>query len=105
MTVYNDKKLCEDECPQCGSKDIKWGHLEPDDPPYQKADCKVCGCEFKEVLKYEYACTVYDDKPVREFYPDEKCPDCGEDINKAAEPGDECHNCDHVFNYPKKDDG
>jgi rubredoxin len=34
---------------------------------------------------------------VRDDYENGECPDCGQDIPKAAVQGEECSNCGHVF--------
>ena len=34
---------------------------------------------------------------VRESYPDNECPDCGDEISLKAVDGTECDNCGHVF--------
>jgi len=34
---------------------------------------------------------------IKDLYPDEECPDCGEPIPDSAQEGDACPNCGHVF--------
>ena len=44
------------------------------------------------------------DNDIRQYYANEECPDCGEDIPVGSQAGENCTNCGHVFWKPKKDD-
>ena len=45
----------------------------------------------------------YSQKPVRNCYPKEKCPDCNTNIPHNAIEGSECKNCGHVFCHEHED--
>ena len=48
-------KSCFNHCPKCGAGEdcIDWGDKDWfDNHAYQRAECKKCGCEFKEYYKY-----------------------------------------------------
>jgi len=64
MTVHNDNKVCEHNCPMCGANgdDIDWGSFQGTCPPYQNASCSRCGCEFCEV--YSYAVTTFNKETI-----------------------------------------
>jgi|TARA_Y100000310_G_scaffold56232_1_gene51587 hypothetical protein len=96
-------KKCENCCPACGAEgDIRWGDKEwQDDVCYQWADCNKCGTEFREYWKYSDTEWEVDKVDWEKVYENGQCPDCFEDINKAAQSGDECHNCSHVFHLPE----
>jgi len=53
-------------------------------------------CLFYEGDEYE----VVVETNMRDFYPEGECPDCGEPISPTAVNGDNCPNCEHVFNVP-----
>ena len=42
------------------------------------------------------------DNDVRQYYDNEECPDCGEDIPLGTQAGEDCVNCGHVFWKPKQ---
>jgi hypothetical protein len=96
-------KKCENCCPACGTKDeADWGDkVWEDNVCYQSATCYQCGTEFREY--WEYCETEWEVCEIdwESIYDNGQCPDCGEDIDKAAQPGDECHNCTHVFCLPE----
>jgi len=54
--VHHPKpKQCFNHCPKCDATDpdIEWGDEEwLDQQAYQSAECKKCGCNFKEYYKY-----------------------------------------------------
>ena len=41
--------------------------------------------------------------PIKDSYPNNECPDCGQDIPDDVVEGDECSNCSHVFYMPTED--
>jgi len=45
-----------------------------------------------------------DDNTIGQYYENEECPDCGEDIPKGTTDGENCVNCGHVFCKPREDD-
>jgi len=42
-------------CPKCGTKDIRYGEIEPlHSEIYQKCRCNKCGCEFDEIYTFSH---------------------------------------------------
>ncbi len=60
------------------------------DTPAEDGECLVCGSSV-----------VSDSNSVKESYLGGVCPDCGEDIPDAADDGEECVNCGHVFSIER----
>jgi hypothetical protein len=55
MSTNPIQKKCFNYCPNCGATDpnIEWGDKEwLDTQAYQEAECKKCGCVFKEYYTY-----------------------------------------------------
>jgi hypothetical protein len=55
MSTNLIQKKCFNYCPNCGTTDpnIEWGDKEwLDTQAYQEAECKKCGCVFKEYYTY-----------------------------------------------------
>jgi len=113
--VPTDKK-CENSCPNCGAgiDDIDWLKLENDSPPYQKAVCNICGCNFHEV--YEYSHTFFNmgevDRiecpyPMSKFYTymDEVVDDDRVSTTEDCEKCDEenCENSHCLISGPHED--
>lgn len=68
-------KDSKNHCPSCGADGnteeelIDW-EIQTNEPPYYKAHCKVCGCDFHEVYKYDT--TAYDGPVPRDLSTDKE---------------------------------
>jgi hypothetical protein len=70
----DEPKKCFNHCPKCDATDpdIEWGDKEwYDTGAYQLAECKKCGCEFKEYYEYSDTEIVEDSIPTPHPNPDE----------------------------------
>lgn len=72
MSTNPIQKKCFNHCPNCGATDpnIEWGDKEwLDTQAYQEAECKKCGCVFKEYYTYSET-EFYSDTEFERNYPE-----------------------------------